>query len=131
VLEAGRSELVELATPLIIEEAWEGEVRDVLERDYYERGSPPGPGTSQRPPDPSPEDGRGQSRVFAQQVTGLDGPFPLVERLARAIRITPFERRQLAALRQELDHDYEAAVDLDTTRSKPAPATKIPSTSRT
>ena len=36
---AGRSELVELATRLIVEEALEGEVRDALERDYYERGA--------------------------------------------------------------------------------------------
>jgi putative transposase len=49
----------------------------------------------------------------------------------RSIRITAFERRQMAALRQELDHDYEAAVGLDPPRSKPAPATKIPSKSRT
>ena len=49
----------------------------------------------------------------------------------RSIRITEFERRQMAALRDELDHDYEASVGLDTHRSKPAPATKIPSRSRT
>jgi putative transposase len=49
----------------------------------------------------------------------------------RSIRITEFERRQMAALRHELDHDYEAAVALDPPRSKPAPATKIPSRSRT
>jgi transposase-like protein len=34
----GRSELVRLAAPLIIEEALEGEPRDVLGRDYYARG---------------------------------------------------------------------------------------------
>lgn len=34
---AGRSELVELATRLIIEEGLEAEVRDALGRDYYER----------------------------------------------------------------------------------------------
>jgi len=49
----------------------------------------------------------------------------------RSIRVSEFERRQMAALRQELDHDYEAAVGLDTTRSKSTPATKIPSRSRT
>jgi putative transposase len=49
----------------------------------------------------------------------------------RSIRVSEFERRQMTALRQELDHDYEAAVGLDPTRSKPAPATKIPSSSRT
>jgi putative transposase len=34
-LPAGRSELVELATRLIVEEALEGEVRDALDRGYY------------------------------------------------------------------------------------------------
>ena len=45
----------------------------------------------------------------------------------RSIRITEFERRQMAALRQELDQDYETTIDLDQTRSKPASATAIPS----
>jgi transposase-like protein len=49
----------------------------------------------------------------------------------RSIRITQFERRQMAALRHELDHDYEAAVGLDTGRSGDTPAAKIPSRSRT
>jgi putative transposase len=49
----------------------------------------------------------------------------------RSIRITEFERRQMAALRQELDHDYEAAVGLDPSRSKRALDTRIPSSSRT
>jgi hypothetical protein len=49
----------------------------------------------------------------------------------RSIRITEFERRQMAALRQELDQDYEAAVGLDATRSKSASATKIPRNVRT
>ncbi len=49
----------------------------------------------------------------------------------RSIKITEFERRQMAALRQELDHDYEASVGLDPSRSKRAPAAKIPSSNRT
>jgi putative transposase len=49
----------------------------------------------------------------------------------RSIRITEFERRQMAALRHELDHDYEASVGLDRPRSKPVPTTKLPSRSRT
>ena len=40
----GRSELVRLAARLIIEEALEGEVRDVLGREYYVRGAVPGGG---------------------------------------------------------------------------------------
>src|SRR5512144_2966106 len=41
---SGRSELVELATRLIVEEALEGEVRDALDRGYYEHGGEPGQG---------------------------------------------------------------------------------------
>jgi transposase-like protein len=44
----------------------------------------------------------------------------------RSIRVCEFERRQMAALKQELDHDYEAAVGLDPPRSKPAPSPKFP-----
>ena len=40
----GRSELVRLATRLIIEEALEGEARDALGRHYYARGAAPGAG---------------------------------------------------------------------------------------
>ena len=43
-LEAGRSELVRLATRLIIEEGLEAEVRDSLGRDYYEHGGAAGQG---------------------------------------------------------------------------------------
>ena len=39
-----RSKLVHLATRLIIEEGPEAEVRDALDRDYYEHGSEPGGG---------------------------------------------------------------------------------------
>ena len=42
--EVGRSELVKLATRLIIEEGLEAEVRDALGRDYYEHGAEPGRG---------------------------------------------------------------------------------------
>ena len=35
--------------------------------------------------------------------------------------------RRVAALRQELDHHYEAAVSLHSSRSKRATATQIPS----
>ena len=40
----GRSELVRLATRLILEEALEAETRDALGRDYYERGAEEGRG---------------------------------------------------------------------------------------
>ena len=42
--EFGRTELVKLATRLIIEEGPEAEIRDALERDYYERGAGHGGG---------------------------------------------------------------------------------------
>jgi hypothetical protein len=42
----------------------------------------------------------------------------------RSIRVTPFECRQMAALREEFDQDHEAAVDLDTRRSGDTPAAK-------
>jgi transposase-like protein len=38
----------------------------------------------------------------------------------RAIRITDFERRQMAALRKELDHEYEAQTGLTKPTSKGA-----------
>jgi putative transposase len=49
----------------------------------------------------------------------------------RSLRITELERRQMAALRHELDHDYEAAVGLQPTRSERVATTKIPRKSRT
>ena len=42
--QAGRSELVRLATRLIIEDGLEAEVRDTLGRDYYEHGQVAGQG---------------------------------------------------------------------------------------
>ncbi|MCZ6863849.1 MAG: transposase [Alphaproteobacteria bacterium] len=39
-----KSDLVKLATRLIIEEGLEAEVRDALGRDYYEHGAPAGGG---------------------------------------------------------------------------------------
>ena len=39
----------------------------------------------------------------------------------RSIRVSEFERRQITALRQELDHDYEAAVGLDSNSLKACP----------
>ncbi len=42
--ESGRSELMRLATRLIIEEGLEAEVGDALGREYYEHGRAPGRG---------------------------------------------------------------------------------------
>ena len=49
----------------------------------------------------------------------------------RAIRITDFERRQMAALRQELDREYEAHTSLAKPTSKGVPNRQISSRSRT
>ena len=49
----------------------------------------------------------------------------------RAIRITDFERRQMNALRQELDQDYEARNGLASRSSPDVPHVKLSSTSRT
>lgn len=49
----------------------------------------------------------------------------------RAIKITDFERRQMAALRAELDQEYEAQTGLDRGASKAKPPTRLSSKSRT
>ncbi|MCG8361236.1 MAG: transposase, partial [Kiloniellales bacterium] len=49
----------------------------------------------------------------------------------RAVKITDFERRQLAALREELDQEYEAQTGLNQSASKDKPQRKLPSRSRT
>jgi putative transposase len=49
----------------------------------------------------------------------------------RAIRVTDFERRQMLAIRQELDHEYEANNGLVKPTSGEKPNAKLSSTSRT
>lgn len=49
----------------------------------------------------------------------------------RAIKVTDFERRQIAALRTEFDQEYEAPVGLTEQASKAKPPTKLSSSSRT
>ena len=49
----------------------------------------------------------------------------------RAVKITDFERRQMAALRAELDHEYEAENGLADSASKVAKPTNLSSKSRT
>jgi putative transposase len=72
---AGRSELVELATRLIVEEALEGEVRDALERDYYERGAAPGQGHRNGHRTQRLKTAEGGLEYSAPQVAGLEQPF--------------------------------------------------------
>jgi transposase-like protein len=49
----------------------------------------------------------------------------------RAVKITDFERRQMAALRAELDHEYEAQTGLKQSASRAQPSTQLSSSSRT
>jgi transposase-like protein len=49
----------------------------------------------------------------------------------KTIRITDFERRQMAAVRHALDQEYEARNDLRTKPSQEAHRTKLSSSSRT
>ncbi len=49
----------------------------------------------------------------------------------RAIRVSELERRQMRAVREELDHEYEAQNGLGTKASTPARQAQISSTSRT
>jgi putative transposase len=45
----------------------------------------------------------------------------------RSVKVTEFERRQMAAVRKELDQEYEAMVDLDAKSSKDAAQVRISS----
>jgi putative transposase len=72
---AGRSELVELATRLIVEEALEGEVRDTLDRGYYERGHAPGQGHRNGHRTHRLKSAEGGLEYSAPQVAGLERPF--------------------------------------------------------
>jgi transposase-like protein len=49
----------------------------------------------------------------------------------RSVKITEFERRQIAAVRKELDQEYETHVGLKKHPSKDAPHVKISSSPRT
>ena len=50
----------------------------------------------------------------------------------RSVKVTEFERRQMAAVRKELDQEYEATISLGSQSTKgPTAAVKLSSTSRT
>ena len=49
----------------------------------------------------------------------------------RAVKVTDFERRQMKALRDELDQEYREQTSLEKPTSKVQAATKLPSSSRT
>jgi len=49
----------------------------------------------------------------------------------RSVKVTEFERRQMAAVRKELDQEYEATIGLARQSTKDATHVKISSTSQT
>jgi transposase-like protein len=73
--ESGRSELVKLATRLIIEEGLEAEVRDDLGREYYEHGREPGGGYRNGVREGRLKTAEGFIDYSAPQVAGTPEPF--------------------------------------------------------
>ncbi|MEJ2518701.1 MAG: transposase [Methyloceanibacter sp.] len=71
----GRSELVKLATRLILEEALEAETRDVLGRDYYEHGAEEGRGYRNGHRPGRLKTAEGEITFSVPQVAGRDAPF--------------------------------------------------------
>ena len=71
----GRSELVQLAARLIIEEALEGEAKDVLGRDYYARGAIPGIGYRNGYRRGRVHSAEGAIEYRAPQISDRDEPF--------------------------------------------------------
>jgi transposase-like protein len=71
----GRTELVRLATRLIVEEGLEAEVRDALERDYYERSAGRGGGYRNGVRKGRLKTAEGFIDYSAPQVSGRDEPF--------------------------------------------------------
>jgi hypothetical protein len=82
--ESGRSELVKLATRLIIEEGLEAEVRDDLGREYYEHGCEPGRGHRNGVRAGRLKTAEGFIEYSAPQVTG--GVVPFRSELRRHLR---------------------------------------------
>ncbi|RWH46228.1 MAG: hypothetical protein EOQ80_17650 [Mesorhizobium sp.] len=72
---AGRSELMKLATRLIVEEALEGESRDAVGRDYYEHGAEPGQGYRKGVRSGRLKTAEGFVEYSAPQVAGRDEQF--------------------------------------------------------
>jgi transposase-like protein len=74
-VENSKSDLVKLATRLIIEEGLEAEVRDALGRDYYEHGGDPGRGHRNRVREARMKTAEGLVAYSAPQVAGTTAPF--------------------------------------------------------
>jgi transposase-like protein len=73
--DGGRTELVRFATRLIIEEGLEAEVRDALDREYYEHGSAPGGGYRNGVRRGRLKTAEGAVEYSAPQVAGTAEPF--------------------------------------------------------
>ena len=71
----GRSELVKLATRLILEEALEAETRDALGRGYYERGAEEGRGHRNGHRTGRLRSAEGEIEFSAPRIAGRDEPF--------------------------------------------------------
>jgi len=71
----GRSELVKLATRLIVEEALEGESRDGVGREYYEHGAAAGQGYRNGTRAGRLKTAEGFIEYSAPQIAGRDTPF--------------------------------------------------------
>jgi len=71
----GRSELVKLATRLILEEALEAETRDALGRDYYEHGAEAGRGYRNGHRTARLKTAEGEIAFSVPQVAGREEPF--------------------------------------------------------
>jgi len=71
---AGGSELVELATRLIVEEALEGEVRDTLDRGDYEHGDVASRGRRNGQRTQCVKSAEGSIEYAAPQLAGLEQP---------------------------------------------------------
>jgi transposase-like protein len=71
----GRSELVRLATRLILEEALEAETRDALGRDYYEHGAEAGRGYRNGHRTGRLKTAEGEIAFSVPQVAGREEPF--------------------------------------------------------
>jgi transposase-like protein len=71
----GRSELVKLATRLIVEEALEAESRDALGREYYEHGAAPGRGYRNGSRSGRLRTAEGLIEYSAPQIAGRDAPY--------------------------------------------------------
>ena len=69
-----KSELVKLATRLILEEGLEAEVRDALGRDYYEHGADPNRGYRNGVRGGKLKTAEGVIEYSAPQVAGTDEP---------------------------------------------------------